>query len=1000
MKGMTELVKKIKTSSIRRKVFFPLSFLIVAISIIYTLSLVRFGFLDLLNDNAEKNLYYPVKNRTGYLSSDMKLLAVKANDTAVKVNQILSKEFKDSISINSKASASLTEENFRKVFPLLIETTKRIDISGVFLVVNSSIYEDSKYRSGIKIKDNQSGVSSDSNADLQYSRGPSYLLTDNKISMDSFWAYEFDVGKETAKKSDLVNADFYWKPMLATGSQEYKMQDEKGYWSRPYKLSEAEGMIVSYSVPLFDDNGNAYGVFGFDLSIEKISQMIPAQEISYKNSFYLIGTYDKINEKMDKRWYLRSGISSVRFLDSFKGDIVFNKPIKSGEYGIFDIETNDKEYKELYAKPEKIDLYSSNSIFSKEEWYLVGFAPKKEIMSYLIPTSYAILFSLVATIGLGLLIISVISSRFTKPIINMSLRVKKHDYNKPISLDKTGITEIDSLSEALQSTTTEVMASSARFDLTVDLVGAELGSFEYDLETEKVYLTDSLFRLLEIEKVQGNNYIYSALWESIVKEGFDVSEFKYISPNTKKMRWLRMKAATMNNKILGIIIDITREVDERKRVELERDLDMITGLYNRRAFQTFVKLRISSTDVKVGALIFLDLDNLKYINDAYGHDVGDKYIKAASDNLRKFNDKDAILSRISGDEFAIFIQGNESKEALMLDIQETIDSFDSVLRLPDNSAQKVRASIGIAFYPEDADNFNDLIKYADFAMYEIKHSYKGRTKIFNKNSYDKNYYLLNKKEALNELIENKLIYFVYQPIIDAKNGEIMAYEALMRSNSKDFTTPFEILSLAKSQAKLYEIEKLTIFGVLQQYKFMRNKFTNKKIFINSIPNQSISEEDIELIEAEYKECLASVVIELTEEEKIKKENKEPWLNLLMNNGSEIAIDDFGAGYSNEITLITVVPNYVKIDMSLVRDIDRNVHKQKLVSNIISYAKENSIKTIAEGIETYNEMKILIKLDVDYLQGFYLAKPSKDVVNLPILVKDEVISINQLRKSQE
>jgi diguanylate cyclase (GGDEF)-like protein len=994
MKGMTELVNKNRTFSIRRRMFFPLSFLIVAISVIYTLSLVSFGFLDLLNDSAEKALYYPVINRSGYLSSDMKLLALKANDISIKVNQMLDKDFKDSIRKDSKASAIQTEENFKKVFPLLIETTKRIDVSGVFLVVNSSVYEEDKYRSGIKIKDNQSGVSNESNADLQYSRGPSYLLVENKMSMDSFWSYEFDVGNETTRKSDSVNADFYWKPMLAASSYVYKMQDEKGYWSRPYKLSEAEGMVVSYSIPLFDDKGNAYGVFGFDLSVEKISQMIPAQEISYKNSFYLIGAYDKESNKIDKKWYIKSGMYSQRFINTIKGDIVFNKPIKSGKYGIFNIETNDKEYKELYAKPKRLELYSGSSIFSNEEWYLVGFAPKKEMLSYLKPTTYAILFSIVATIGLGLIIMSVISSRFAKPIVNISLGVKKHDYNKPIVLNKTGIAEIDNLSEALESATTEVMASSARFNMAVDLVGAELGSFEYDLKTEKVYLTDSLFRLLEIEQFEGDNYIYSSLWKHIVKDTFDVSEFEYVSPNTKKIRWLRMKSATINNKILGIIIDITREVDERKRVELERDLDLITGLYNRRAFQTLVKLRLSSTEVKLGAIIFLDLDNLKYINDVYGHDVGDKYIKAASDNLRKFNNKDAIVSRISGDEFAIFIQGDESKEALMLEIQEIIDSFDSVLRLPDNSAQKVRASIGIAFYPEDADNFNDLIKYADFAMYEIKHSFKGKTKVFDKNSYDKNSYLINKKEALNDLIDKKLIYFVYQPIVDAKTGEIMAYEALMRSNSKDFTTPFEILSLAKSQAKLYEIEKLTIFGVLEQYKMIRDKFTNKKIFINSIPNQSISKEDIELIEAEYKECLASVVIELTEEEKIKKKNKEPMLNLFVSNGSEIAIDDFGAGYSNEMALITVVPNYVKIDMSLVRDIDRNVHKQKLVSNIISYAKENSIKTIAEGIENYSEMEVLITLGVDYLQGFYLAKPSKEVINIPELVRYEVVNINQ------
>jgi diguanylate cyclase (GGDEF)-like protein len=994
LKGRTELIKKLKSTSIKRKFFFPWSLSILAVSIIYTLSLIIFGFLTSLNESANNALYYTVKNRTEELSSKMRFVAAKTSETAYKVNEMFSEELKKSINDTGyKNRASITEEALRNVLPTLIETTKRIEVSGVFLVINSSEYGSNLHRSGVKIKDNQPGIITNSNADLKYSRGPTYLLTDVNLPMDDAWSYEYLIGKEPISYDDKTNTDFFWKPMLATKSFYYRLQEAKGYWSRPYKAAEGEERVVSYSVPLLDEDGKLYGVFGIDLSVDYITKMIPAKEINYKSSFYLVSGFDINEKKLDTSWYIESGLSASRFLPAFKGNTLLKDQNESEKYGIYSIETKDKNYKTLYAKPEKIDLYDSNSLFYNEAWYLTGFAPKEEMMSYYKSMVYSILLSLLATIVLGMMILTFISAKVTTPIIDMSIKVKNHDFNKPILLKKIGITEIDNLASALESSTNEVLTSSARLELTIDLVGAEIGSFEYDVEAERVYLTDSLFKLLEIEKTKGKNYISSSLWKNIIRDTFDVSEVEYTSPKTKKIRWLRMKSAFVNEKVLGILVDITREVDERKRVELERDLDMITGLYNRGAFQTLVKAKLETEAFRIGALIFLDLDNLKYINDVYGHDVGDKYIKCAADNLRKFHAKNAVTSRISGDEFAIYIQGDKSRELLMKEIQGVIDSFDSILRLPDNSAHKVRASIGVAFYPEDADNVTDLIKYADFAMYEIKHSFKGRIKEFDKKSYDKNYYLFDKKEALNNLIENKLIYFVYQPIVDAVNGEIIAYEALMRSKSKDFNTPFEILTLAKSQAKLYEIEKLTIFGVLEQYVLLKESFKERKVFLNSIPNQSLSEEDLKNIEINYKKYLSSFVVELTEEEKIMKRNKEPMLNLFLDNGSKVAIDDFGAGYSNEIALITTVPNYIKLDMLLVRDIERNQHKQKLVSNIISYAKENSIKTIAEGVETFDEMKTLILLGTDYLQGFYLGKPNEKVSHIPTRIKEEIKSIN-------
>jgi predicted signal transduction protein with EAL and GGDEF domain len=128
------------------------------------------------------------------------------------------------------------------------------------------------------------------------------------------------------------------------------------------------------------------------------------------------------------------------------------------------------------------------------------------------------------------------------------------------------------------------------------------------------------------------------------------------------------------------------------------------------------------------------------------------------------------------------------------------------------------------------------IRFADFAMYEVKHTYKGRIKEFDRISYEKNYYLLDKSEAFNELIEKKLIYFDFQPIVDVASAGVIGYEALMRPMCKDFKTPYEILNIARTQAKLYEVEKLTVFGVLDYMMVYSNSLNDKKIFFNSISN--------------------------------------------------------------------------------------------------------------------------------------------------------------------
>ena len=228
------------------------------------------------------------------------------------------------------------------------------------------------------------------------------------------------------------------------------------------------------------------------------------------------------------------------------------------------------------------------------------------------------------------------------------------------------------------------------------------------------------------------------------------------------------------------------------------------------------------------------------------------------------------------------------------------------------------------------------------------------------------------------MIEEELIEYYFQPIIDVKTGETFAYEALMRSRLDSIPTVYEILSLAKQESKLYEIERLTWFKSMESFvDLVQSKAVKRgtRVFINSIPNQDLDEKDVERFELQYGEYLDLIVQEITEEERgnrmmqaKKEERMHRW-------GGGIAIDDYGSGYNSEHLLLSVTAQYLKIDMKIIRDIHLDRNKQQIVKNIIYYAHERDIRIIAEGVEAYEEMQTVVKLGADYIQGYYFAKPS-------------------------
>lgn len=251
-------------------------------------------------------------------------------------------------------------------------------------------------------------------------------------------------------------------------------------------------------------------------------------------------------------------------------------------------------------------------------------------------------------------------------------------------------------------------------------------------------------------------------------------------------------------------------------------------------------------------------------------------------------------------------------------------------------------------------------------------------KLFLTNDYGASAYRIMQ---FHKIMNENLFEYYFQPIISTKTGEIFAYEALMRSNLDSIQmTPLEILDLAAKEERLYEIEKCTFFNVIKLMEEYSDVFSKKKLFINSIPGHQLNDEDFYQLYEQYGPLFKNIVMEITELTYLDDAGIRLLHQRLKDTGCQLALDDYGTGFSNESNLLNTNPNYIKIDHAILHCINVDTKKQQLVANLVKFAKHNNIQVIAEGIETYDEFKYVISLGVDYIQGYYTAKPE------PVLVE--------------
>ena len=747
--------------------------------------------------------------------------------------------------------------------------------------------------------------------------------------------------------------------------------EQRSFWVGP--VTYRQQAVFLYVTPLLDSQKNPYGVVGIEVSEQSLQSVLgdfsPAANAA---DYFLLLQYQPSDfqgstDPADSIFW-GSGISAdareqltVALAQPFEEEIA-EITIPGGQtFSATTLPLSDGR---------RLQTQTGTG-----SWRLWGGTSAKNLyqVSNALLLSFALAVSLAVMVGLFVSLLA--TRRVVAPFQQLSEQLRTADPSAGVALDKVHIQEFDELIDAIQSLSQELAATGARTLDTISITGMAIGFYEIDYAKKRVFSSDMAFDLFGIHKETGNFMTldrWNETWRALISFPKENDPDLYVFHRAQRdTRWLRIKTAHNENKTFGIIMEVTNEIKERQQLEHDRDTDPLTGLYNRMSFFEAARDVVRQNPEQQAMMLFADLDNLKFVNDSYGHDFGDRHIQAAADGFNRLaQNLTGIAARISGDEFAVFLFLVKSP----IDTIRSIHDFDISaysITLPNGSKIRLRASMGIARYPQDSTDLKKLLKYADFAMSEAKRTQKGGIRQFDHASYLKNSFLVERIEDLNRMVEQNLVHYAFQPIVDARTGAVFAFEALMRPLSDDLPSLKQILQLAEAQAKLYQIERMTCFNLYRWLSENHEQLGSRLLFFNTLPNQILSEQDQAELEQLYRTLFSKTVAEVGYGIASPGFLSDK-MSAVHRMGIPTALDDFGSSGDN--MLLQVDPNYIKIDAGLVREIDQNADKQKLVTNIVEYAAPRGIKTIAVGIETRGEMEALATIGVDYLQGYYLARP--------------------------
>ena len=412
--------------------------------------------------------------------------------------------------------------------------------------------------------------------------------------------------------------------------------------------------------------------------------------------------------------------------------------------------------------------------------------------------------------------------------------------------------------------------------------------------------------------------------------------------------------------------------------------DPLTQLYNRNYLQEISPM----IKLEHYTIAMLDLDKFKTINDTYGHKTGDFILSKSSSIIKESTRESDIVIRYGGEEFLLFIYNRDEVDSIQKVCERIRKNISSYNFSYENNDIRMQVSIGVHENPSLEKNLQEAIKIADKMLYIAKS--EGRNRVVYYNEKSKNKTISNSKDItfVKEAINDNRIVCYYQPIYDHNNNKILKYEALVRIIDLDnkLVSPALFLDEIKHTNIHYKLTQRILSTVFTKFS-NNNASVSVNMNFSDLINNDIENTIIENC-AKNPQLASRITFEILESDEIdniplfKKK-----IELLHSLGTKVSIDDFGSGYSNFRTILDIQANFLKIDGSLIKNIDKNEKDFKVVKSIIHFAKEANMKTVAEFVHSKEIYEKLSKLDLDYMQGYYISKPLEKLADENDLFKE-------------
>jgi len=479
---------------------------------------------------------------------------------------------------------------------------------------------------------------------------------------------------------------------------------------------------------------------------------------------------------------------------------------------------------------------------------------------------------------------------------------------------------------------------------------------------------------------------YQSMWKNLEKNGkWDGEIINRRKSGELFPIWQLINVVYDDKGKITNYIGVFRDISERKQTEKELHnlayYDHLTQLPNRSLFYEYLEheLTIAKRNKNKVAVLFIDLDRFKNVNDSLGHQAGDQLLIDVSQCIQKSIRDEDIAARQGGDEFMLLLRKITDIDHVAIIAENIINKIQIPFKIS-KSKVSIGSSIGISIYPDDGSNVEELVKHADIAMYHAKEKGRGNYQFFDEFMNKNNVERIKLEHRLSIAIEKNLFQMYYQPQIN-RQGKIIGAEALIRWFDEElgFVPPDKFIPIAEDNGMIHQIGKQVVEMVCQQLKqWQALNIVDFSIAINISSKQLLHPEFINKLVKKIDDYqLQHGVLELEITETAILENLQEAkavITQLSNSGFTMALDDFGTGYSSLAYLHQLPFDCLKIDRSFVCDIPDNHNSVMLTKSIISLAQSMNMKVVAEGVENDTQQHFLWAHECDFCQGYGISRP--------------------------